>query len=115
MKYAFIIIIALILSGCATAMGRGMDSRAENWYKPGTSEAQTASDIEACRERSGYNHKFIFTEQAIHSYNSYMDGCMSKAGYDWYRDDRNPRSGAPVQSGSPAGSTGSTSVRTLGK
>lgn len=101
------------LEGCGTLSGHGMASSGDNWYKPGASREQAAADLEACRERSGYGGKLFLTEMAANSYNSYIDNCMAKAGYDWYRDDRNPRGGAP--SYSPAGSTGSTGVRPLGK
>jgi uncharacterized protein YceK len=112
--------VLVTLAGCGTLSGHGMASSGDNWYKPGASQAQATADLETCRERSGYGGKLFLTEMAANSYNSYIDTCMARAGYDWYRDDRNPRGGAPAYS-SPGsttgstGSTGSTGVRSLGK
>ena len=86
-----LILIGLFLGGCATAVGRGMHAGPENWYKQGVSKEQTAADLKECQQRAGYGDAIIFTEKAYYSYSSFMDGCMDRKGYQWYRGRHNPR------------------------
>ncbi len=85
----FMLILGLI-AGCATASGHGFASTARNWYRASSTTEQTEADLVDCKESSGYSKALFLTERAAYSYDSYVEGCMSKKGYEWTQAGRRP-------------------------
>jgi hypothetical protein len=104
------ILIASALTGCSTAGGHGFASSGENWYRNDAPSQQAEADLTDCKERSGYSKSVFLTERAAYSYDSFVENCMSRKGYEWTTGGKRPTKSLP---NFPEQTSGATTVRPL--